>query len=241
MAAGGAGTDLSWPSTRHGPFGTSSCGPWCHGLERLSNGFVGTSGGRRSRARRRFAHGAGRWTPDGAKRLVGQRVGQPGRWMRRARPLQTRPETTSATDLLKPSAVTEHVITDKGCEVVTELSRGHTVAPRVTTDCCAARAHPDGHAGRHRHDVRQPRAFRQLRPGPQWIRHPGRPRERAHRLGPDMASSPRSAAWSRRCAGQEFTDERETVMRQMGWVRAAADRRSGTARRGARRRRVHPG
>ncbi|WP_406173518.1 DUF6192 family protein [Streptomyces canus] len=79
MAAGGAGTDLSWPSTRHGPFGTSSCGPWCHGLERLSNGFVGTSGGRRSRARRRFAHGVRRWAPDGAKRLVGQRVGQPGK------------------------------------------------------------------------------------------------------------------------------------------------------------------
>lgn len=81
------------------------------------------------------------------------------RRMRRARPLQTRPETTSATDLLKPSAVTEHVITAKGCEVVTELARGHTVAPQVTTGCCAARAHPDGHAGRHLHDVRQPREF----------------------------------------------------------------------------------
>ncbi|MFF0087952.1 DUF6192 family protein [Streptomyces canus] len=42
-----------------------------------------------------------------------------------------------------------------------------------------------------------------------------------------MAASPRSAAWSRRCAGQEFTDERETVMREIGRVRAAADRLEG--------------
>ncbi|WP_263973660.1 hypothetical protein [Streptomyces canus] len=31
-----------------------------------------------------------------------------------------------ATDVLKPSAVTEHVITANGCEVVTELARDHT-------------------------------------------------------------------------------------------------------------------
>lgn len=29
-----AGPDLSWPVTRHGPFGLSSCGTCCHGLER---------------------------------------------------------------------------------------------------------------------------------------------------------------------------------------------------------------
>ncbi|WP_404828546.1 hypothetical protein [Streptomyces canus] len=37
-----------------------------------------------------------------------------------------------------------------------------------------------------------------------------RPSARANiPLASDMAASPRSAAWSRRCAGQEFTDERD--------------------------------
>jgi hypothetical protein len=82
--------------------------------------------------------GSRQWTPDGAKRVVGQRVDRPVTVDEKVQAVAdlTRDDEVAAqvaTDLLKRSAVTEHVTPAVRVRVVTELTRDDTVAKEVTT------------------------------------------------------------------------------------------------------------
>ncbi|MFJ3401982.1 DUF6192 family protein [Streptomyces microflavus] len=82
--------------------------------------------------------GTRQWTPDGAKRVVGQRVDRPVTVDEKAQAVAdlTRDDEVAAqvaTDLLKRPAVTEHVTPAEKIRVVTELTRDDTVAQEVTT------------------------------------------------------------------------------------------------------------
>jgi hypothetical protein len=82
--------------------------------------------------------GARQWTPDGAKRVVGQRVDRPVTVDEKVQAVAdlTRDDEVAAqvaTDLLKRPAVTEHVTPAERGRVVTELTRDDTVAKEVTT------------------------------------------------------------------------------------------------------------
>ncbi|MER5757415.1 DUF6192 family protein [Streptomyces sp. NPDC002088] len=83
--------------------------------------------------------GARQWTPDGAKRVVGQWVDRPVTVDEKVQAVAdlTRDDEVAAqvaTDLLKRPAVTEHVTPAERVRVVTELTRDDTVAQQVTTD-----------------------------------------------------------------------------------------------------------
>ncbi|MFG2961180.1 DUF6192 family protein [Streptomyces sp. NPDC048291] len=83
--------------------------------------------------------GARQLTPDGAKRVVGQRVDRPVTVDEKVQAVAdlTRDDEVAAqvaTDLLKRPAVTEHVTSAGRVRVVTELTRDDTVAQQVTTD-----------------------------------------------------------------------------------------------------------
>ncbi|GGJ71444.1 hypothetical protein GCM10010121_097590 [Streptomyces brasiliensis] len=83
--------------------------------------------------------GARQWTPDGAKRLVGQRVERPVTLDEKVQAVAdlTRDDEVAAqvaADLFKRPEVTEHVTPADRMRVVTELTRDDTVAQHVTTD-----------------------------------------------------------------------------------------------------------
>jgi uncharacterized protein DUF6192 len=83
--------------------------------------------------------GARQWTPDGAKRLVGQRVERPVTVDEKVQAVAdlTRDDEVAAqvaSDLLTRPEVTEHVAPAERKRVVTELTRDDTVAQEVTTD-----------------------------------------------------------------------------------------------------------
>lgn len=83
--------------------------------------------------------GARQWTPDGAKRVVGQRVDRPVTVDEKVQAVAdlTRDDEVAAqvaTDLLKRPAVTEHVTPAERVRVVAELTRDDTVAQEVTTN-----------------------------------------------------------------------------------------------------------
>ncbi|MET9762410.1 DUF6192 family protein [Streptomyces sp. NPDC006372] len=137
-----------------------------------------------------------------------------------------------ATDLLKRPAVTERVTPAERVRVVTELTRDDTVAKEVTTSLLrrptVAR---NGDAGRHHPDARQPCS----------VRNSNETRERTRERTPAVRAIEHTieyldpvgschgfvATLGRlvpQLRGQEFPeDERETVRRQIGRVRAAAD------------------
>ncbi|MGW1365139.1 DUF6192 family protein [Streptomyces chartreusis] len=74
--------------------------------------------------------GARQWTPDDAKRTVGQRVGQPVTVHEKVQVVaDPTGDDEVATDLLKP-AVTEHFTPAERGRVVTELNRDDTVISR---------------------------------------------------------------------------------------------------------------
>ncbi|GGZ40104.1 hypothetical protein GCM10010344_00680 [Streptomyces bluensis] len=135
--------------------------------------------------------GARQWTPDGAKRVVGQRVDRPVTVDEKVQAVAdlTRDDEVAAhvaTDLLKRPAVTEHVTPAERVRVVTELTRDDTVAQQVHRPAAPPGRRPQDDAGRHHPDARQPRPVRQLErdPGPDPGAHSGCPRDRAHRRVP---------------------------------------------------------
>ncbi|MFF7551243.1 DUF6192 family protein [Streptomyces canus] len=82
--------------------------------------------------------GARQWAPDGAKRVVGQRVDRRVTVDDKVQAVVdlTREDEVAAqvaTDLLKRPAVTEHVTPTEKVRVVTQLTRDDTVAQEVTT------------------------------------------------------------------------------------------------------------
>ncbi|GHE75746.1 hypothetical protein GCM10018785_50100 [Streptomyces longispororuber] len=83
--------------------------------------------------------GARQWTPDGAKRVVGQRVDRPVTVDEKVAAVAdlTRDDEVAAqvaTDLLKRPTVSEHVPPAEKMRVVTELTRDEATAQEVTRD-----------------------------------------------------------------------------------------------------------
>ncbi|MFH8289313.1 DUF6192 family protein [Streptomyces sp. NPDC018059] len=83
--------------------------------------------------------GVRQWTPDGAKRVVGQRVDRPVTLDEKVAAVADLPrddEVTAqvATDLLKRPEVTEHVTPAEKMRVVTELPRDDDTAREVPRD-----------------------------------------------------------------------------------------------------------
>jgi hypothetical protein len=181
--------------------------------------------------------GARQWTPDGAKRVVGQRVDRPVTVDEKVQAVAdlTRDDEVAAqvaTDLLKRPAVTEHVTPAERMRVVTELTRDDTVAQEVTANLLRR---PDVARKTMRDDTTRMLVNRAQFDNSAETRDRIRERIPAVRAIEhtieylDLVGSCHSfvATLGRlvpQLRGQEFTeDERETVRRQIGRVRAAAD------------------
>lgn len=177
--------------------------------------------------------GARQWTPDGAKRVVGQRVDRPVTVDEKVQAVAdlTRDDEVAAqvaTDLLKRPAVTEHVTPAEKVRVVTELTRDETVAQEVTTSLLRR---SDVARKTMRDDTTRMLVNRAQFDNSNETRDRIRERTPAVRAIEylDLVGSCHSfvATLGRlvpQLRGQEFTeDERETVRRQISRVRAAAD------------------
>ncbi|MEV0052477.1 DUF6192 family protein [Saccharopolyspora shandongensis] len=181
--------------------------------------------------------GARQWTPDAAKRLVGQRVERPVTVEEKVQAVTdlTRDDEVAAqvtADLLKRPTVTEHVAPAEKMRVVTELTRDEEVAKEVTTNLLRRptvakqtmrddttrmlvnRAQFDNSAEtRERIRERTP-AVRRIEHSMEYLDLVGSCHSFVATLGRLVP----------RMRGQEFTeDERETVRRGIAKVRAAAD------------------
>jgi hypothetical protein len=181
--------------------------------------------------------GARQWTPDGAKRVVGQRVDRPVTVDEKVQAVAdlTRDDEVAAqvaTDLLKRPAVTEHVTPAERMRVVTELTRDDSVAQQVTTDLLrrptvARKTMRDDTARMlvnrvqfdNSHETRD--RIRERTPAVRKIEHTIEYLDLVGSCHSFVATLGRLVPQLR---GQEFAeDERETVRRQIGRVRAAAD------------------
>ncbi|WJY43285.1 DUF6192 family protein (plasmid) [Streptomyces sp. P9-2B-2] len=177
------------------------------------------------------------WTPDGAKRVVGQRVDRPVTVDEKVQAVAdlTRDDEVAAqvaTDLLKRPAVTEHVTPAEKVRVVTELTRDDTVAQEVTTSLLRR---PDVARKTMRDDTTRMlvnraqfdnsaetrERIRERTPAVRAIEHTIEYLDLVGSCHGFVATLGRLVPQLR---GQAFTeDERETVRRQIGRVRAAAD------------------
>ncbi|WP_309141858.1 DUF6192 family protein [Streptomyces griseicoloratus] len=181
--------------------------------------------------------GARQWTPDGAKRVVGQRVDRPVTVDEKVQAVAdlTRDDEVAAqvaTDLLKRPTVTEHVAPAERVRVVTELTRDDTVAQEVTTSLlrrpAVARTAMRDDTTRmlvnraqfdNANETRE--RIRERTPAVRAIEHTIEYLDLVGSCHGFVAALGRLVPQMR---GQEFTeDERETVRRQIGRVRAAAD------------------
>ncbi|MGW6793665.1 DUF6192 family protein [Streptomyces chartreusis] len=192
---------------------------------------------RKSQSAAESSRGARQWTPDGAKRVVGQRVDRPVTVDEKVQAVTdlTRDDEVAAqvaTDLLKRPAVTEHVTPAERVRVVTELTRDDTVAQEVTSSLLRR---PDVARKTMRDDTTRMLVNRAQFDNSNETRDRTREHTPAVRAIEhtieylDLVGSCHSfvATLGRlvpQLRGQEFTeDERETVRRQIGRVRAAAD------------------
>ncbi|CAL9335792.1 hypothetical protein SUDANB6_00164 [Streptomyces sp. enrichment culture] len=185
--------------------------------------------------------GARQWTPDGAKRIVGQRADRPVTVDEKVQAVAdpTRDDEDAAqvaTDLLKRPAMTEHVTPAERVRVVTEPTRDDTVAKEVTTSLlrrpAVARTAMRDDTTRmlvnraqfdNSNETRE--RIRERTPAVPAIEHTIEYLDLVGSCHGFVATLGRLVPQLR---GQEFTeDERETVRRQIGRVRAAADRLEG--------------
>ncbi|QUI29461.1 hypothetical protein H9W91_00025 [Streptomyces alfalfae] len=181
--------------------------------------------------------GARQWTPDGAKRVVGQRVEHPVTVDEKVQAVTdlTRDDEVAAqvaAGLFKRPEVTEHVTPAERMRVVTELTRDDTVAQQVTTDLLrrptVARSVMRDDSARmlvnraqfdNSEETRE--RIRETTPAIRKIEHTIEYLDLVGSCHSFVATLGRLVPQLR---GQEFTDdERETVRRQIGRVRAAAD------------------
>ncbi|MEV5546463.1 DUF6192 family protein [Streptomyces sp. NPDC052309] len=181
--------------------------------------------------------GARQWTPDGAKRVVGQRVDRPVTVDEKVQAVAdlTRDDEVAAqvaTDLLKRPTVTEHVAPAERVRVVTELTRDDTVAQEVTTSllrrpAVARTAMRDDTTrmlvkrAQFDNSNETSERIRERTPAVRAIEHTIEYLDLVGSCHGFVTALGRLVPQMR---GQEFTeDERETVRRQIGRVRAAAD------------------
>ncbi|MFG2030506.1 DUF6192 family protein [Streptomyces sp. NPDC048825] len=181
--------------------------------------------------------GARQWTPDGAKRVVGQRVEHPVTVDEKVQAVTdlTRDDEVAAqvaAGLFKRPEVTEHVTPAERMRVVTELTRDDTVAQQVTADLLrrptVARSVMRDDSARmlvnraqfdNSEETRE--RIRETTPAIRKIEHTIEYLDLVGSCHSFVATLGRLVPQLR---GQEFTDEeRETVRRQIGRVRAAAD------------------
>ncbi|MFF4309677.1 DUF6192 family protein [Streptomyces sp. NPDC001507] len=178
--------------------------------------------------------GARQWTPDGAKRVVGQRVERPVTVDEKVQAVAdlTRDDEVAArvgADLFTRPAVTEHVTPAEKMKVVTELTRDDTVAQQVTTNLLRR---PTGARTVMRDDTARMlvnraqfdnseetrERIRETTPAVRKIEHTIEYLDLVGSCHSFVATLGRLVPQMR---GQEFTDdERETVRRQIGRVRA---------------------
>ncbi|MFK0113917.1 DUF6192 family protein [Streptomyces sp. NPDC091217] len=181
--------------------------------------------------------GARQWTPDGAKRVVGQRVDRPVTVDEKVQAVAdlTRDDEVAAqvaTNLLKRPAVTGHVTPAERVRVVTELTRDDAVAQQVTTDllrrpAVARKTMRDDttrmlvNRAQFDNSAETRDRIRERTPAVRAIEHTIEYLDLVGSCHGFVATLGRLVPQLR---GQEFTeDERETVRRQIGRVRAAAD------------------
>ncbi|WP_225826247.1 DUF6192 family protein [Streptomyces naphthomycinicus] len=181
--------------------------------------------------------GQRKWTPDGAKRLVGQRVDRPVTTEEKVQAVTdlTRDEEVAAivtADLLRRPAAAAQLPQEERVRVVQELTRDDDVAKTVTTDllrrpAVARETMRDDTArflvNRAQFDnsaqVRE--RIREHTPAVRKIEHTIEYLDLVGSCHSYVASLGRLVP---RLRGQEFTeDERETVRRGIAKVRAAAD------------------
>ncbi|MET7938050.1 DUF6192 family protein [Streptomyces sp. NPDC005322] len=181
--------------------------------------------------------GKRQWTPDAAKRVVGQRVDRPVTVDEKVQAVAdlTRDDEVAAqvaAGLFKRPEVTEHVTLADRMRVVTELTRDDTVAQEVTTDLLrrstVARSVMRDDTARmlvnraqfdNSEETRQ--QIRERTPAVRKIEHTIEYLDLVGSCHGFVATLGRLVPQMR---GQEFTDdERETVRRQISRVRAAAD------------------
>lgn len=181
--------------------------------------------------------GKRQWTPDAAKRLVGQRVDRPVTVDEKAQAVAdlTRDEevaTLVAAELLKRPGLVEQVPPEEKTRVVAEFTRDSKVAEKVTTDLLRR---PEVARSAMRDTTTRMLVNRAQFDNSEQVRQTIRERTPAVRKIEhtieylDLVGSCHSYVSSLgrlvpRLRDQEFTeDERETVRRQIGRVRAAAD------------------
>ncbi|WP_189554252.1 DUF6192 family protein [Streptomyces lavendofoliae] len=181
--------------------------------------------------------GARQWTPDGAKRVVGQRVERPVTVDEKVQAVAdlTRDDEVAAqvaAGLFKRPEVAEHVTPADRMRVVTELTRDDSVAQKVTTDLLrrptVARTVMRDDTARmlvnraqfdNSEETRE--RIRETTPAVRKIEHTIEYLDLVGTCHGFVATLGRLVP---RMRGQEFTDdERETVRRQIDRVRAAAD------------------
>ncbi|WP_037568336.1 DUF6192 family protein [Phaeacidiphilus oryzae] len=181
--------------------------------------------------------GRRQWTPDAAKRVVGQRVDHPVTLDEKVQAVAdlTRDDEVAAqvaTDLFTRPAVTEHVTPTDRMRVVSELTRDETTAEQVTADLlrrpAVARSVMRNDAARrlvnraqfdNSEQIRE--QIRERTPSVRKIEHTIEYLDLVGSCHSYVATLGRLVP---RLRGVEFTeDERETVRRQIGRVRAAAD------------------
>ncbi|MFI5809252.1 DUF6192 family protein [Streptomyces sp. NPDC051561] len=181
--------------------------------------------------------GERRWTPDAAKRLVGQRVDRPVTVEEKIRAVTdlTRDDEVAgrvAADLMRRPAAAAKVPAKERIRVVEELTRDDEVAQEVTTGLLkrpsvARRAMRDDSARQsvnraqfdNSEEVRE--RVRERTPAVRKIEHTIEYLDLVGSCHSYVATLGRLVP---RMRGQEFTeDERETVRRGLAKVRAAAD------------------
>ncbi|WP_255345478.1 DUF6192 family protein [Streptomyces chartreusis] len=182
--------------------------------------------------------------PDGAKRVVGQRVDRPVTVDEKVQAVAdlTRDDEVAAqvaTDLLKRPTVTEHVTPAERVRVVTELTRDDTVAQEVTTGllrrpAVARKTMRDDttrmlvNRAQFDNSAETRDRIRERTPAVRAIEHTIEYLDLVGSCHSFVATLGRLVPQLR---GQEFSeDERETVRRQIGRVRRTGSKgRSTTA------------